>query len=297
MGEKFTKPALSVAEQIALLRRRGLKISNEAEAEHYLNFIGYYRLSGYSLPLSLKNINGSHDFKPNVSFDDILNLYRFDRELRLIVMDSVERVEVAFRTCVSNWMCERAGPHWYFEEKYFANHSGASEFRRKILDETGFREDGTTKARDAFLAHYFRKYSDPPLPPSWMLAEVLSISVWSKAFENIRLREDRKQISRHFNLDPKVLESWMHCVSYVRNLCAHHSRLWNREFTIRPMIANEFRGDLTDNSRFYAQAFVLKILLERACPNTKWWERLCEFIKRHRFIDPASMGFKWDELK
>jgi abortive infection bacteriophage resistance protein len=291
MRVKFTKPSLSVQQQIELMKTRGLVISNEAEAAHYLNFIGYYRLSGYAIPLTLKNQNGTHNFKQGVKFQNILDLYRFDRELRLLVMDAIERIEVAFRACVSNWMCERGGPHWYFDDSYFCTPSAMWEFRRKIMDETGMREDGTAKGRHAFLVHYFTKYSDPPLPPSWMLAEILSISTWSKAFENIRLREDRRQISKHFGVDPKVLESWMHCVSYVRNLCAHHSRLWNREFTIRPMIANDFKSQLADNSRFYAQAVIARVLLERACPNTKWWERLCDLLANNSFIDRRAMGF------
>jgi abortive infection bacteriophage resistance protein len=292
VGEKFTKPALSIPQQIDLLRKRGLQIEDENEAAHYLTFIGFYRLSGYWLPLTLKNHNGTHNFKPGATFRTILGLYGFDRNLRLLVMDAVERIEVAFRACVSNWMCERGGPHWYFDQRYFCSHSAASEFRRKVCEETGFREDGPPKPREVFLNHYFSKYSDPPLPPSWMIAEVLSISAWSKAFENIPLREDRKQISKHFGLDPMVMESWMHCVSYVRNLCAHHSRLWNREFTIRPMIAKEFKTELTPNSRFFAQAFVIRVLLERACPNTKWWERLSESVNKHPFVDRAAMGFK-----
>jgi abortive infection bacteriophage resistance protein len=101
---KFEKPAITIAEQIALMRKRGLRIDNEAEAIHFLKFVGYYRISGYSLPLSKKSTDGTHDFKDGVTFTDILNLYRFDRELRLLVMDAIERVEVAFRSCLSNTM-------------------------------------------------------------------------------------------------------------------------------------------------------------------------------------------------
>jgi abortive infection bacteriophage resistance protein len=292
MGETFTKPALSIPQQIALLQQRGLTIEDPKEAAHYLSFIGYYRLSGYWLPLTLKHQNGTHDFKPGVTFTNVLDLYKFDRELRLITMDAVERIEVAFRACLSNWMCERGGPHWYFDQRYFHSAPAMWEFRRKVMDETGYREDGPPKPRDVFLSHYFSKYGAPPLPPSWMIAEVLSISAWSKAYENIKLREDKKQIAKHFGLDPRILESWIHCVSYVRNLCAHHSRMWNREFTIRPMVANEFRAELSANSRFYAQAFVIRVLLERACPNTKWWERLHDFVAQRSSGDRAAMGFK-----
>ena len=273
-----------------LLRSRGLIIRDEIEASHYLRFIGYYRLSGYGHPLTLKSGSGTHTFKPGATFEDILNLYKFDRELRLLVMDAIERVEVAVRACVSDYMCEKGGPHWYFDVKNFIHAKSADEFRTKVIEETGYKGTGATKGKDVFLQHYFNKYTDPALPPSWMVAEVLSITAWSKAFESLP-REDRKRVSAYFGMNPEVLESWLHAVCYVRNLCAHHSRLWNREFTIRPMVAKGYEHHLSNNARFYAQAFVINCLLKTASPKSKWWERLDELIQSHRFIDPVAIGF------
>lgn len=289
---KFDKPALSIHDQISLLKSRGLEIQNPDEAAHYLRFIGYYRLSGYGLPLSLKSGNGTHQFKPGATFENILNLYRFDRELRLLVMDAIERVEVAFRTGVSNAMAEKWGPHWFLGNNVFDRSSDQVEFGRKIAEETGAAnpQKQCTRGRDVFIEHYFKKYGDPPLPPTWMVAEVLSISAWSKCFSWLR-REDRKRIAASFLQPPEVLESWIHSVCYVRNLCAHHSRLWNREFTIRPMIAKAFSEELSDNSRFFAQAFVINVLLKVVSPDSKWWDRLLNHIRDHAFIDPKALGF------
>ncbi len=108
---KFEKPAISIPDQIALMKSRGLRIDDEGEAAHYLKFVGYYRLSGYALPLTNKRFDGTHNFKPATTFTDILNLYRFDRELRILMMDAIERVEVAFRTSLSNTMAVKFGAH------------------------------------------------------------------------------------------------------------------------------------------------------------------------------------------
>ena len=292
---QFAKPALSIHEHLDLLRSRGLAIPDLERAAHFLKFIGYYRLSGYALPLTFKNhpAHPSHNFKPGSSFDDILNLYLFDRELRLLVMDAVERIEVAFRTCFSNYMSQKAGPHWYMSPKHFVNQKCHDQLAKKIIERTGVAESsgpGTSQGKEVFLQHYFGKYTNPKLPPSWMIVEVLPISTLSIAYENLALREDRKQISMEFGLNPEVLESWMHAVSYVRNLCAHHSRLWNREFTIRPLIAKEIKGLLENNSRFFAQAVVINHLLKKASPQTKWWERFCKLVSDHPFIDPVALG-------
>jgi abortive infection bacteriophage resistance protein len=290
---KFEKPALTVDQQVALWKSRGLQIEDEEEARHYLRFIGYYRLSGYALPLTQYHSGGSHLFKTGTTFNAILNLYRFDRELRLLVMDAIERVEVAFRTAFSNIMAVKDGPHWYLKEQNFRDRKTMEEFSIKVAEETGFDLDGSkgTKGREVFLQHYYQKYHEPKLPPCWMIIEVMSITRWSKIFEDIKHREDRKKISMEFGLNPEVLGSWMHSICYVRNLCAHHSRLWNREFTIKPLVAKGHETHLRDNTRFYAPAYVINVLMKTISPGTTWWDRLSKLIADNPFIDPRAMGF------
>ena len=101
--QNYCKPALTIEQQIDLLVSRGLTIPDRDKALHYLNYIGYHRLSGYFLTFQ-QNAPGveSHSFKKGVTFKDILDIYIFDRELRLLVMDAIERIEVAFRACISN---------------------------------------------------------------------------------------------------------------------------------------------------------------------------------------------------
>jgi abortive infection bacteriophage resistance protein len=292
---QFTKPSQSIPQLIDLMRSRGLAIPDIAEATHYLEHIGYYRLSGYSLPLTLKHhpSSPSENFKPGTSFTDILNLYRFDRELRLLVMDAVERVEVSFRAVLSDTMSLKYGPHWYLQKKLFVRSKDCEELVQKIITEIGLESDGTLKekSRDVFIEHYLLKYTDPLLPPSWMIAEVLSISSWSKIFHCLEAREDRKSISTHFGMNPEVLQSWIHCVSYTRNICAHHARLWNREFTIKPLIARGHEPHLQYNGRFYAQAYIINALLIRASPSSTWWTRFMAFLVNNPFIDKKALGF------
>lgn len=293
---KFDKPALPPEQLVKQWQDRGLVVPDVAEAVHYVRFIGYYRLSGYALPLTLYHHNGTHQFKPGTTFNAILDLYRFDRELRLLVMDAIERVEVAFRACVSDTMSLKpgAGPHWYLDKRLFAREDACKEFATKVAQETGFDPDGKnhkTHGKEVFIHHYFQKYSDPKLPPSWMVAEILTITSWSKTFGFIKERADRKRISEHFGLNPEVLESWMHAICYVRNLCAHHSRLWNRVFTITPMVAKGHEAHLQVNNRFYAQAYVINTLLAKVAPQTSWWTRLHDLLAAHPCIEPTAMGF------
>jgi len=291
---KFDKPALSLDDQVALLKRRGLNIGDEAEVKHYLKYIGFYRLSGYTLPLSKKNSHNSHDFKDGVSFADVLNLYRFDRELRLLFIDAVERVEVAFRASFSNFMAIKYGPHWFLNKELFRDKSDCEEFAKRICREIGMDEIGKLKpdkSRQVFIDHYYSKYDSPPLPPCWMVAEILSIASWSKAYACLALREDKKHISTEFGLNPEPLQSWIHAICVTRNICAHHARLWNREFTIKPVVAKGHEKHLQQNGRFYAQAYIVNYLLCKASPESTWWSKLENLLNENTFIDRTAMGF------
>ncbi len=93
---KFEKPPLTLKAQVDLLRSRGLIIEDSAKAEHYLQHINYYRLRSYLIPFEANST--THTVRPETSFDSVLELYVFDRELRLLLLDAIERFEVALRT-------------------------------------------------------------------------------------------------------------------------------------------------------------------------------------------------------
>ena len=293
---KFAKPALNVPQQLQKLQSRGLEVSNTAEAEHYLRFIGYYRLSAYALPLQHHD-QPDKPFKLGTSFDSILNLYRFDRELRLLVMDAVERIEVAASSVIVNEMCVRHGPHWFMDAAHFNPASRRfrhHELLNRIDKEFSIPSGGSNPARphhEVFINHYFSKYTAPYLPPAWMVAETLTLGTWSQIFENLRVTSERKQIAAHFGVDEQILRNWLHALTYLRNLCAHHARLWNRQTVIKITIAKRHQSFLTTNDRFYAFAVVIHDLMQRIAPQSGWHQRLEKLLLAHPFVDPAAMGF------
>ncbi len=293
---KFDKPAIDGDAQLALLRSRGLQISDEAGARHHLRFIGYYRFSGYSLPFQRNyNADGTHQFLPGASFEQVLDLYTFDRKLRILALDALERIEVAFRSVLSQSMSEQHGPHWYTSPELFVPSYQHDKFIDLLKKDIG---DDPARAgmRQTFIQHYYQKYDDPPLPPSWMVFEVLSLGTVSQVFKNL-LRSAQKPVARVFGLDGTVLSSWIHAISYLRNLAAHHQRLWNRSFTIKPVIAKQYAGDLADPGRFYAQAVMIEVLLKVVAPDTRWGQRLAALLAQHPSVRADRMGFAadWDE--
>lgn len=301
---KFNKPPLSLTQQLEKWKSRGLIVSDEAKALHYLRYIGYFRFSGYALPFQDLHHTDKH-FQPGTPFESVLNLYIFDRELRLLVLDAIERVEVAVRACLVNEMCVRHGAHWFMDPVHFQAppaYAAAracfdhTDFLNKIDDELGIpRNAHAPRAphNEVFINHYYAKYGDPDLPPAWMTFEVLSMNRVSQVFAHLRKPQDRNAIAGHFLVDEQVLKKWLHCLSYVRNLCAHHRRLWNVKLVIKPIIARKHAGLIPQpaQDRFYAVAVILHELLGILAPQTRWQERLASLMDKHAPIDLQAMGF------
>ena len=267
----FKKAALTASQHVTLLRERGLIIPNEFRAIRYLNFIGYYRLMEYSRVYQDKNSDIDHKFIDNITFDQILGLYSFDRKLRILVIDALERIEVALRTSISNEMSTTYSAHWYLNKDNFSKKYGHAGFIDHLKKRVRFGD--VENKRPTFIAHYFREYSSPELPPSWMVFETLTFGTVSNLYENLN-KSDQSRIAAHFKLHPSVLASWMHVLSNLRNVCAHHEVLWNRKFPIKPKIAKDFTKLMGDNRKLYSQLIIARYLLSCISENSSWAKRL-----------------------
>ena len=287
MTKIYTKSPLTIAEQITLLETRGLIICDKAIAEHYLSFISYYRLSGYAMTFE-ENVGlpRNHQFKPGTTFEAIISLYNFDRLLRLLVMDAIERIEVAVRTQLCSQMALiHQDSHWYLQPDLFRPDYDHRKFIQDCLHEF-------TKSKELFIKHYRNRYHTPTLPPSWMLMELLSLGTWSRIYQNLKQRHYKKLISDQFKLSPIEFASCLHSLTYLRNLCAHHARLWNRHFTIRPQVFKGVEPYMASNDTLAAYAAMLHVLLEVVSPQSQWSTRLFQLIKSAPHIDEQIMGFK-----
>lgn len=228
MTVPYTKPAIPFLEQLNKLVARGLVIPDQAQALVKLESTGYYRLSGYCYPFRVRDAHGQalNQFVPNTSWDQVITLYEFDRHLRLLVLDAIERVEVAIRTQLTyHFSCA----HGAF------GHTDAANFHPKF-DHAAWLADAekeTDRSGDKFIDHYKFKYEGFPTIPLWMLTEVLSLGSLSRLYRGLN-HGDKLPVSTYFNTHHKRLADWLHTLTYIRNVCAHHSRLWNRELSIRP---------------------------------------------------------------
>lgn len=294
---RFNKPALTIPDQITKLQSRGLLIPDAATAAHYLTYVGYYRLSAYALTFQ-DCTRPAKPFRPGTTFDQLLDLYRFDRELRLHVLDAIERIEVALRSVVNNELALRHGPHWFMNPRHFSARFDHADLIADIESEVRIAAPGRPPGQphqEVFINHYYTKYGDPHLPPSWMVMETFYLSSLSRLYANLGSGAERSAIATRFGTDEFVLRGWFHVLSYVRNLCAHHARLWNRQLVIKfRQVARRHQSFLSTNDRFYAVAVVLYDLLRRIAPDTQWHLRLRDLIGRYPVVPIQAMGFPAD---
>lgn len=284
----FTKPATSYSDQIALLRQRGMLIDDAASAEFYLKHLNYYRLSAYWLPFEADH--ATHRFKNETRFSDVLNLYIFDRELRLLVLDAIERIEVSARSQWAYHLAHSHGPHAHLDRSLAYNPKFWQGNLEKLSEEV-------RRSEETFIRHLLTTYSEN-LPPVWAVCEVMSIGLLSRWYNNLRPMATRRAIASAYGIDEKVLQSWLHHLSLIRNLCAHHSRLWNREFSITPEIPKskpaKLAGQFRPNSRkIYNTLLILLHLMDVIAPHHHWRSRLKTVIGQHH-VSFATMDFPDD---
>lgn len=280
----FEKPALAIEQQIALLKKRGLIIDDVVPAEHFLQTIGYYRLMAYFKSFLVDRTDSEKGFKSNISFSNILQLYIFDRELRLLVVDALERIEVALRAAISNTMSIKYGTHWYQEPTLFINHDRHASFLIEAFEYL-------KRSNEDFIEKYYATYDNPPHPPSWMLMECLSFGTISKIYHNLKDRSARKVIGDIFGQYSETVKSWMRALTFTRNVCAHHSRLWNRFFINTPKNADIPIKINRDRSPFVMQAYIIITLLNEIAPHHHWKMRLYELFENNPSIPFNEMGF------
>ncbi|MCW3492955.1 Abi family protein [Microbacterium sp. SSM24] len=299
-------------ELVDRLAERGLVIPNRERATRYLKHIGYFRLSPYTIPF--QQGQPDHLFREDVEFDDVLGIYVFDRALRLLVMDALERVEVAVRAALTDHMSTTyEDPHWYVDASHFVNRGKHTGLLRMIQETSDTRllgtaepagrtfssnEDAGVVYRSA-LEHYLMTYGSPELPPSWLMVETLTLGQLNNVVDNLRRRSDRTAIAQRIGLSEPVLMSWLRTYVRVRNVCAHHGRLWNVGIGVYPAIPSSpaiswLKGDAAlprrSEKRLYPVLVSLQSVLDVVSPRSTWARRLHDLVSTRPPMNLAGMG-------
>ena len=289
---KYTKKPLSIPEQVQKLKQRGLIINDEQFAEKTLAQISYYRLRAYTYPFQ-DNKSPDSPFIETVTFESIIDLYRFDQKLRVLIFDAIEKIEIALRTQIIYHFSLQHGSHWqtdphlYRDTSRFAKHLESLNREIERSDET-------------FIKHYKKKYHEPSQPPSWMSLEVASMGTLSKLYQNVKDGDAKRTVADNFGLI-KIgnLENWMFCFSSARNICAHHGRLWNRRlssiirlpYTTKNAFLNKKEVKAIYTNKLYATLLAMSYVLKIVAPSFKFDDKLKQLMTECPLNQQKAMGF------
>ena len=270
-----------------------MEISDLTHAEFYLQHLNYYRLGAYWLPF--ESDHTTHVFRFGTKFEEVLSLYVFDRELRLLVLDAIERVEVSIRSQWAYQIAHLHNPHGHLDATLSVNNSRWQKNLAKLTIEVN-------RSDENFIKHLITTYSEA-LPPIWAVCEVMSLGLLSRWFDNLKPMKTRRAIAMVYGVDEQVLASWLRHLSLVRNICAHHSRLWNRDFTITPTLPRNKPVGLASqcipgSRKLYNTLIILLHLMDMIAPKHIWRIRVKDLLSEHETLVTA-MGFPvdWVESK
>lgn len=289
----FEKKASSIQEQIVKLKERGLAIEESDNAEHYLSHISYYRLAGYWWPMQADK--ELHQFKPNSRFKDVIALYNFDRELRILIFDVIEKIEISLRTKLIYHLSHEFDPWWFQNIDLFINSS-------EIIKTLAAIEEEIERSKDAFIKEHKKKHkNDLRFPPAWKTLELTSFGSLSKLYGNLKNNiKSKDTIAKEYGTaNHTFLPSWLQSIAQIRNYCAHHSRIWNKNLPGRPKLLsnppNPWISDVITESDFqflYIHLCCLKYLLDTIQPCNSFKNNLVDLLAKYPSVDPNALGLK-----
>lgn len=272
---------------VDLLIDRGLEIDNPQEASHYIRNIGYYRLSAYMFPF-LCQPKSDRRFKDGSKFNDSLNLYRFDKKLRLFLFNEIEKIQIALRSILANFVSEETGNiFWMTDNALFAN---TDKFMRTM----NLVNKELNNTKEEFIMHFKESYLNP-YPPAWMLIEILPLGVVTRIYENLADNNLRKKIALRFGLTVPVFSSWLTIITLTRNACCHHARVWNKENAISPKMPRKLNGKWINSKispkRIFFDICIIKWFIDSISPDNDMLEHLQSLMALYPMVDISAMGF------
>ena len=295
--KRYAKIPLSFEEQVTLLEKRGLVIDIPKDQVVFLfSQINYYHLEAYWFQFYDKKEKG-HLFLPGTTFSQVWNVYCFDRKLRELIFHALERMEISIKTKFAYILASTYHSSHPLKGKNFPKKKKAFT---KAYDEL---KNEVGKSKETFIDHYKLTYAEE-VPPIWVAVEIMSFGEIAYWYNKVLPVSVRKAIAKEYGvLSDKVFGSWIFHLSYMRNICGHHLRLWNKRMTITPMcyagddvLEKAWRQNTQEDPyisrKLYNSLIVIDYIWQKICPDEKqkWRNNLFELMEEYH-TRTTEMGF------
>lgn len=280
----------TIPDQIQLLQSRDMLFRDINNAPHFLANISYYRLKGYWWEMQDDKVN--HHFAPHSYFEDVIDLYNFDRHFRLLVFNAIERIEIALRTKLIYHLSLQYGECWYIDQSIFTDKIQHAQFLSNLNREM------KSSSEEFMKSHYDNHEKD--YPEAWKALEVVTLGALSKIYNNLNHQLPVKStIANEFGLNSsKIFSSWLRTITLIRNIIAHHGRLWNRAIITKyswPKKMENVLLDFTPNQSHLKKIFPLLAgmiyLNDKISPGHSLKKELVDLIQQFPNVPFYKMGF------
>lgn len=303
------KPHLTHDQQLKLLADRGLELPGNLDAaKRLLSRVGYYRLSGYFYPLRKTKARGEtgrlDDFVEGASLELILALSEFDKALRVIVMHAVETIEVALRVAIAHEL-GKLHSEAHLNPRYLSAAFTKTTHRGTSAHEDWIKRfhDLCSRSKEDFVKHHDEKYAGHM--PIWVAIELWDFGLLSKFFGGLQVRDQRRISQRYSLVEDKILANWLWNFAFLRNVVAHHARLWNRTNPAPiklpapervPLLKGLDTGDGA-TGKLFSSLTCMRYLIRTIDPTSQWHLQLRQVLKMFPsspLLSLASAGFPED---
>ena len=298
LGELFMKPFKTIEEQISILEERGLIIEDKAYASKCLENLNYYRISGYTLTLRKND-----KFYNGITFENAMQIYNFDKELKLLVLKYLEDIEIALRTHIGYVLGSQDT-----SDDATLSYLNADNFVSPVHHEDVMKElqgaIGDNK-NEAFIKHHQTKYNGKL--PVWAIVETLSFGALSRLFAALNQSIKNEICEKYYyGIRPQIIENIMEGLVVLRNICAHHSRLYNRGIPNTPRISKEdinyYISQGYQSNEIGKKLFFRLVMIDRLTDNKSFVDNLASDIEKlyekYPFVKMSHYGIKsnWQNI-
>lgn len=256
-------------------------------AEHFLWQVSYFRLAAYLRPL--EQDRQTHQFKQGATFEQAAQLYLFDVELRKLLFGAIQRIEIALRSCIIHQFSLAHGPFWFLDASLAVD-------ELKFADNLTALKRELERTKEEYIKEHTVKYGSTSFPPAWKMLELVSFGCLTQLYRNLADKPTKRRIAKGFKIrQHQTLESWMLAVNVLRNLCAHHARIWNRTMPVMPqMLTRPIEKWITTvpaiANRPYAILCCIAYWLNAIDPQNTFAKDIKRLLRKYPSVDAAAMG-------
>ncbi len=327
----FDKQPKTSEELIQQLKDRGMTIKDKDFAKEILSKVSYYRLSGYWFKYQNKSKSDIskisktelENFFKEITFENIVDIYKFDSKLRSLCFDALEKIEVSINTVISDYMCNKYGTCWFLDKNNIKTIKYSKKKGNGTLEEIivfsydklieQIKKDIQKNNKAPFIKSFYKKYNNK-FPPYWIVSQIITFGTISKIYSALSY-DNRKEISKKLNFNETFLNMNLKALAHIRNTCAHYSRLWNNKNSLTPanikfnriernsVYNYTFHTEKSNDRTIFPVIYTIALFLINLYPKSKWVSLINNKIeeyqeKTNNLVSFKNMGFpdNWQEV-